>query len=173
MNARRHLVITWKDVLLAAALAVLLLVALGGCAAPGVRQRPEQDVRTAIEPVVETLGDVRQDLRQVQQTVSEVRNTQQSQAVELAGQIRDVGEVVQNVRTQMYDIGPQRLKLEQERLGQQSMLHYQLIGVLVGVLFIALAAPAVGGTFALAFYVAGVLIIVMSIAGPIFLSIFQ
>ncbi len=141
-----------------------LLLCFGCGSAPRLmaetRVRPEAD---AGPQQAEAGGDLTQFLQQQQETLNRLVSVQQSQATHLADRIDRVGELTQDVQTQMYDLGPRRAEFESERLGIESALKDQMLGVLVGVLILAIAAPAFGGPW---FYIVGIIVIVVALFGP-------
>lgn len=152
-------------------LSVSVVMLCLGCGGPTARAAPVAEPTATVAPRIEAEGDVHQILETVQETLNRIEQTQQSQRTELAGKIQDVESVVQNVEKTMYGLSPEQLQLEQDRLREQSWRFYQLIGVLVGILMIALAAPAVGGTLVFAFYIAGGVIIIASVFFPLVLPL--
>lgn len=154
---------------LAAAWAV---IAMFGCSAPGSAEaEPEQTVSAEIAPVIEALGNVEQSIQNVQETVSAIEQNVGSQGAELAKDIHDVGQVVQNVQETMYGLSPEMLELEQDRLDAASVRQYQLIGVIIGFLLLALAAPAIGGSFVAFLWIGGIGLIIGVAALPLLLKL--
>jgi len=112
-------------------------------------------------------GDVWQALASIQKSISSLMEVQQSQSTQLSRKIEGVESLVQRVETRMYGPSPEQAEIEQTRLRVQEVRFYQLLGVLTGVLMIALAAPAVGGSLVIAFYVTGIALILISIFAPL------
>ncbi len=145
------------------AVALMSLLALCGCGtAPELRPSAEAAATAEAE------GDLTQLLTQQQETLNRMVSLQQSQATRLADRIGEVGELTQEVQTQMYDLGPRRAEFERERLHVEGALKDQMLGVLVGVLILAVAAPAIGGVW---MYPLGIAVIVLALFGPKLLAL--
>ncbi len=150
-------------------LCAVAMLAIGCGSIPGVQTRAALKPHARTAPLeAEAGGDLTQLLTQHQETLNELVSLQQSQATHLADRIEEVGELTQDVQTQMYDLGPRRAEYERERLHVESALKDQMLGVLVGVLILAVAAPAIGGVW---MYPLGIAVIVMALFGPKILAL--
>ena len=146
------------------AVALMSLLVLFGCGTA-----PELHPSVEAAPTAKAEGDLTQLLTQQQETLNRMVSLQQSQATRLADRIEEVGELTQQVQTQMYDLGPRRAEFERERLHVEGALKGQMLGVLVGVLILAVAAPAIGGVW---MYPLGIAVIVLALFGPKLLALF-
>lgn len=145
-------------------------VALSCCGCPGSQvAKPVIEPRLEVAPRVDAGGDVAQQFKILQDTFTRMEQQRNSQVTDLIGRVDGrIESIEQNVEKTMYGLSPERLALEMQRLEQTGISRYQMQGIIVGVLCIALAAPAVGAAWMIAaFYVIGIVMIVVSIFAPL------
>jgi len=124
---------------IAVAAIVLSTCLAAACRAPGIAARSEPAPRARAPQEGHAEGDLLQELKQVQETLSRVESNQRAQSSELAGRIGDVDRMVQQVEKQMYGPSPEQLQLEQDRLGKQTVFGLAGVGILVGLVLIVAA----------------------------------
>ena len=150
---------------IAVAAIVLSTCLAAACRAPGIAARSEPAPRARAPQEGHAEGDLLQELKQVQETLSRVESNQRAQSSELAGRIGDVDRMVQQVEKQMYGPSPEQLQLEQDRLGKQTVFGLAGVGILVGLALFALWAPSVGGSW---LAVAAIALVTLSVLAPLF-----
>ena len=133
---------------------LLLSAGCGGFRPGGVNADPSPTV--VVEPSIVAEGDVEQRLETVQETLTDIKNLQQSAQTELVGRMEGVENVVQNVKTEMHDLGANQLNLEKERLDHQFKTQAIIAGLVIGIMLIMIAAPAVGGVLVPVVYITGI-----------------
>ena len=141
----------WMLVILAGA-----VLAACGCVGyrPGGATAAPSPTAT-VEPSIVTEGDVQQTLETIQETLTEVKNANASAQTELLGRVETIEQLTQSVQTTMHDLGPEQAKIDGQRLSLVFKVAMVGLGIVVGVVLIALAAPGVGGALIPVFYVAG------------------
>lgn len=157
----------WLWIILAGA-----LLAACGCGGyrPGGSATPSPTV--TVEPSIQTDGDVVQRLETIQETLTEVQNLNASAQTDLLGRVERIESLTQTVSTTMHDIGPQQAEIEGKRLTLLFKVAMIGLGMVVGVVLIALAAPGVGGALIPVFYITGLSMTVLPIIAVLVLTYF-
>ena len=141
----------WLWIVLAGA--ILCAYGCGGFRPGGATTAPSPTAM--VEPSIITQGDVQQTLETIQETLTEVKNLNASAQTELLGRVESIENMTQTVSTTMQDIGPEQAKIEAKRMATYFKIVTVAIGIFVGVILIALAAPSVGGALVTVFYLTG------------------
>lgn len=144
----------WLWIILAGALLSLLACGCGGLRPGGATAAPSPTA--TVEPSIVTQGDVTQRLDTIQETLTEVRNQNASAQTELLGRVESIKNLTQSVQTTMHDIGPEQAAIEKARMASYLKIAAIALGIFIGALLIALAAPSVGGALVTVFYLTGI-----------------
>ena len=161
--------LSWADWAIITLICAIVLVLIFGCKAP-----PAPAAASHVEPAVSTpvtaeaRGDVTQELATIQKTLSRIENTQQSQRVEMADKIEGVESLVQQASTTMYGLSPAQAEIEKQRLKDQNSERVTVVGVMTGLVLIALATAAIGGPVLL---IVGIVIVAVALLAPVLLPL--
>lgn len=118
-----------------AALFAVIFAAYSCGSAPKATVQP--DLSATIRPIIEGVtGDIRQDIRNVQKTLTSIDQRQSTMGDVL-------GAVQGDLNQRVYGTSPEDVELQLESMSRLEMFIGVVVLVFVGLLFLALAAPAV------------------------------